>query len=155
MKSLFFLLFALLPSFVVAGNGDDRLGLRTGFLLANTGTVHFNYEREVNYGNVYELFGEMGAKQLTTRQPKDYYWATGLGYKWSIHRYKNSVLRFTTEVHGGAHVQQFYFGGGAGLEYAYVFPNGVQFVIQQKNQINFLHNGNFKHGLLLGLQIPL
>lgn len=156
MKYILSILSCFLPSLaVLAGNGDDHLGISSGFLFSNTGNVQFNYERETNYGNAYELFGEMGAKFLPSTTPQDYYWGGGIGYKWGVKRFKNSTLRITSEVHSGAHIKNFYFGFGAGLEYAYVFPSGVQFVVQQKNQVNFLNNGTFKHGLLIGLKFPL
>lgn len=155
MRYLFLLLTFLLSSFTMkAGNGDEHLTLKSGFLFSRTGNLQLSYERDIDYDNSTELFGEVSQKFLHSSEPKDYYWAGGVGYKKGLKRYKNSLLKLTTEVHAGAHIKKFYFGGGIGLEYAYVFPSGVQFVLQQKNQVNFLHNSTFKHGLLVGFKIP-
>ena len=42
----------------------------------------------------------------------------------------------------------------AGFEYSYVFQNGWEFSLIQKNNVNFLHGDTFRNGLLLGVKIP-
>lgn len=156
MKKYILLCLCLLASIeMMAGNGDEYISLKSGFLFAKTGNFQVSYERDLDYETSVELIGEVGQKILTAGQSKDYYWAAGIGYKTDLKRYKNSELRLTTEAHGGAHTKNFFFGAGIGLEYAYVFQNGVQFIVQQKNQLNFLNNGTFKHGLIVGFKFPL
>lgn len=155
MKQFLLLIACLLSSVtMIAGNGDDYLSIKGGFLFPQTGNFQVSYERGLDYDASVELFGEVGNKFLSSSAPKSYYWAGGVGYKRGLKRYKNSELRLTSELHAGAYVKEFYFGAGLGLEYAYIFQNGVQLVIQQKNQVNFLSGDTFKNGLLVGLKIP-
>ena len=46
----------------MAGEKDEYFTLNTGFLFNNTLNATFGYERELNYGNALELFGEVGNK---------------------------------------------------------------------------------------------
>ncbi len=41
-----------------------------------------------------------------------------------------------------------------GFEYSHVFSNGCEFVITQKNNVNFIHGDTFRNGMLLGFKIP-
>ena len=54
----------------------------------------------------------------------------------------------------GATQKKFFLGVEAGFEYSYVFQNGWEFSLIQKNNVNFLHGDTFRNGLLLGVKIP-
>ena len=43
-----------------AGDGDHYFTLNAGFLFPNTLNATLGYERELEYGNAVELFGEVG-----------------------------------------------------------------------------------------------
>lgn len=153
-KFLLFIACLLSSIMMVAGNENDYFSINGGFLFPQTANFQFAYERASGYDDSVELFGEIGNKFLSSSSPKSYYWAGGVGYKRGIKRYKNSELRLTSELHAGAYVKKFYFGAGIGLEYTYTFRSGIQFVLQQKNQVNFLKGDTFKNGLLVGVKIP-
>ena len=55
----------------------------------------------------------------------------------------------------GAVERKFFLGIEGGFEYNYVFQNGWEFSLIQKNNVNFLHGDTFRNGLLIGLKIPL
>lgn len=156
MKRIIFFLCCIFSSLsVLAGDGEEYITLKSGFLFPQTGNAQIAYERGIDYDAYVELFGEIGSKLLRTEQGKDFYWAGGIGYKRGIKRYKNSTLSLSGEIHAGAYIKEFFFGAGLGLEYAYTFRSGLQIVIQQKNQVNFLYNDTFKNGILIGLRVPL
>ena len=46
----------------------------------------------------------------------------------------------------------YYWDGG--IVYIYVFRNGCEFAIIQKNNVNFIHGDTFRNGLLFGVKIP-
>lgn len=154
-RILFSLVCALFSAVAMAGNGDEYFTVKSGFLFPQTGNIQLSYERGLDYDTYAEIFGELSSKFKKAEDGKDYYWGGGFGLKKGLKRYKNSALYLTGEIHAGAYVKEFFFGAGLGLEYAYTFRSGLQFVIQQKNQVNFLHNDTFKNGVLLGLRIPL
>ena len=86
-----------------AGDGDEFFTLNGGFLFNSTVNATFGYERELDYGNAVELFGEVGnrwhedptcGKICNKIFWKDYYWGGGILYKKSLKRFKNSTLRF-------------------------------------------------------------
>ena len=54
----------------------------------------------------------------------------------------------------GAAQGAFFMGLEGGLEYAYVFRNGWEFALIQKNNVNFLAGDTFRNGLLVGIKIP-
>lgn len=85
---------------------------------------------------------------------KGYYWDGGLLYKHRHVRYKNGMLRFRFGPEFGASEQKFFLGIEGGFEYNYVFQNGWEFSLIQKNNVNFLHGGTFRNGRLIGLKIP-
>lgn len=155
MKRLVFSLCCLLSGLpLLADNGDNYFSIKAGFLFPETYNAQFSYERGLDYDTSAEVFGEIGSKFKDSHYEENY-WSGGLGYKYNLKRYKNSVLKATAEVHAGAFTKSFYFGAGVGFEYNYVFKNGIQFVLQQKNQVNFRRNDVFKNGILIGLKIPL
>ena len=68
---------------------------------------------------------------------------------WSI-----GMLRFRLGPQFGATQKKFFLGVETGFEYSYVFQNGWEFSLIQKNNVNFLHGDTFRNGLLLGVKIP-
>ena len=85
---------------------------------------------------------------------KGYYWDGGIVYKHRLVRYKNGMLRFRFGPQFGAVQKRFFIGLEGGFEYSYVFRNGWEFALIQKNNVNFLHGDTFRNGLLLGVKIP-
>lgn len=146
-----------------AGDGYHYFTLNAGFLFPNTLNATLGYERELEYGNAVELFGEVGnrwRKDPTCGKVckdvfwKGYYWDGGLLYKQRLVRYKNGLLRFRLGPQFGAEKGNYFFGLEGGFEYNYIFPSGVQFFLVQKNNVNFLHGDTFRNGLLIGIKIP-
>lgn len=164
MRKITLLFLSLLfCSTIKAGEGDQFFNINAGFLFQNTLNASFGYERELKYGNAIEFYGEAGNKwhkdKVTGKVYSDtfwddYYWDGGLVYKKSLRRFKNSMLKARLGAQFGAHTGDYFFGAEAGLEYNYVFSNGIQLAVIQKNQVNFLHGDSFRNGLLLGLKIP-
>ena len=147
----------------MAGEKDEYFTLNAGFLFNNTLNATFGYERELNYGNAVELFGEVGnqwqrdpvcGKVCNESFWKGYYWDGGLLYKHSLKKFKNSNLRLRIGPQFGAHTGDYFFAVEGGFEYNYVFHSGIQFSLIQKNQVSFLHGDSFRNGLLIGLKIP-
>lgn len=85
---------------------------------------------------------------------KGYYWDGGIVYKHRLVRYKNGMLRFRFGPQFGAVQKRFFIGLEGGFEYSYVFRNGWEFALIQKNNVNFLHGDTFRNGLLLGIKVP-
>lgn len=164
MRKLVILLLSLLSSVAVkAGEGDEFFNLNAGFLFQSTLNASFGYERELKYGNAFEIYGEAGDRWHKDKETgkiysdtfwKDYYWDGGVLYKKSIRRYKNAVLRARLGAQFGAHTGDYFCGIEGGFEYSYVFRSGVQVAVIQKNQVNFFHGDTFRNGLCVGLKIP-
>ena len=163
MKQLLCTLISLLSfSLAFAGEGDQFVNVNAGFLFNSTLNASIGYEQELPYGNAVELYGEIGnhfhsedGKYYKDTFWKDYYWDGGLLYKQAIKRFKNSILRFRIGPQFGSHKGDYFFGSEGGFEYNYIFQNGVQFSVIQKNQVNFLHGDTFRNGLMIGFKIPL
>ena len=153
------ILFVLVCAFAVlsASAQDKKLTLNAGFLFPNTLNAMIGYEHPLSYGNAVEIYGEVGnhwQKPTCCRFWKGYYWDGGLVYKQRLVRYKNGILRFRLGPQFGATQKKFFLGVEAGFEYSYVFQNGWEFSLIQKNNVNFLHGDTFRNGLLLGVKIP-
>ena len=136
---------------------DKKLTLNAGFLFPNTLNAMIGYEYPLSYGNAVEIYGEVGnhwQKPTCCRFWKGYYWDGGLVYKQRLVRYKNGMLRFRFGPQFGATQKKFFLGVEVGFEYSYVFQNGWEFSLIQKNNVNFLHGDTFRNGLLLGVKIP-
>lgn len=135
---------------------DSKLTVNAGFLFPSTLNAAVGYEHPLSYGKAIEVFGEIGDhwKSGEGRFWKGYYWDGGVLYKHRIRRYKNGMLRFRFGPQFGAVERKFYFGLEAGFEYDYVFQNGCEFSIIQKNNVNFLHGDTFRNGLMIGFKIP-
>jgi len=101
-----------------------------------------------------ELYGEAGTHWQEKDFWKGYYWDGGIVYKQRLVRYKNGMLRFRFGPQFGAVQKRFFIGLEGGFEYSYVFQNGWEFALIQKNNVNFLHGDTFRNGLLLGMKIP-
>lgn len=135
---------------------QEKFTINTGFLFPSTLNATIGYEHSLNYGNAVEIFGEIGNHwrdghgQFWT----GYYWDGGIIYKHRLVRYKNGMLRFRFGPQFGAVQRQFFLGLEGGFEYNYVFQNGWEFSLIQKNNVNFLHGDTFRNGLLIGLKIP-
>lgn len=65
------------------------------------------------------------------------------------------MLRFRFGPQFGAVQRNFFLGLEGGFEYSYVFQNGWEFTLIQKNNVNFLHGDTFRNGLLVGIKIPI
>ena len=85
---------------------------------------------------------------------RGYYWDGGIVYKHRLVRYKNGMLRFRFGPQFGAVQKRFFIGLEGGFECSYVFRNGWEFALIQKNNVNFLHGDTFRNGLLLGIKVP-
>lgn len=135
---------------------DSKLTVNAGFLFPSTLNASVGYEHPLSYGKAIEVFGEIGDhwKSEEGRFWKGYYWDGGILYKHRLRRYKNGMLRFRFGPQFGAVERKFYFGQEAGFEYNYVFQNGCEFSIVQKNNVNFLHGDTFRNGLMIGFKIP-
>lgn len=141
-----------------AGDGEGRLSVAAGFQFPETLDAQIGYERDLGYGNVVEIYGEIGDHwQHPTCHMfwKGYYWSGAMSYKHRIHRYKNSILKIRGGVDFGADQRRFFMGIEAGFEWDYVFPCGIRFTIIQKNNVNFFHGDTFRNGLLVGFKFPL
>lgn len=137
---------------------NQKVFLHAGFLFPRTLHGVVGFEHPLAYGNAVELFGEIGNHwQFPTchRFWKGYYWDGGLAYKQRLVRFKNGMLRLRLGAQFGAVKQRFFLGFEGGFEYAYVFRNSWEFVITQKNTVNFLHGDTFRNGLLVGIKVPV
>lgn len=154
-KTVFSLLFLAGSVATWAHDGYNAFSVRLGLLVPETNHVVLSFERPLSIDNSYSYFAELGAKRIDTPHPQDYYWDGGMSYQHNLVRFKNAELKLTSEAHAGAATKKFFFGVGIGFEYSYMFRNGVELVIHQTNQVNFLHNDTFKNGLLVGLKFPI
>lgn len=165
-KYIAFIALAILalPLRAVAGENDQFIKVDGGFLFNSTLHASIGYEKELAYGNAYELLAEVGdrwekdpvcGKVCRESFFNNYYWDGAAIYKKCIKRYKNSTLRLFGGSQFGAFRRSFFFGITAGLEYNYVLPNGIHLSIQQKNQVNFRRGDDFRNGILVGIKIPI
>ena len=145
---------------------DSKLTVNAGFLFPSTLNATVGYERSFTYGNAVEIYGEIGnhwktapgqfwSSRSALLAKNGYYWDGGLIYKHRLHRYKNGSFRVRLGPQFGAVERRFFIGIEGGFEYNYVFQNGCEFSIIQKNNVNFLHGDTFRNGLMLGFKIPL
>ena len=151
-KSLLVLLCAV---FVLCASAQDgKLSVNAGLLFPSTLNATVGYDSPLAYGNAVEVFGEVGNHWRKSDFWKGYYWDGGIVYKHRLVRYKNAMLRFRFGPQFGATERKFFFGLEGGLEYSYVFRNGWEFSVIQKNNVNFLNGDTFRNGLLVGVKIP-
>lgn len=131
---------------------ENKVTVNAGSLLPSTVNATVGYERTFAYGNAIEIFGEIGSQRRgdDNSQYKD----VGILYKHRLHRYKNGSLRVRFGPQLGAVDRRFFFGLEGGFEYVYVFSNGIEFSLIQKNNVNFLNGDTFRNGFLIGLKIP-
>ena len=128
--------------------------MNAGFLFPSTLNATIGYEHSLSYGNAVEVFSEVGNHWQEGDFWKGNYWDGGILYKHRLARYKNAMLRFRFDPQFGAVQKEFFFGLEAGFEYGYVFRNGLEFTIIQKNNVNFLYGDTFRNGLMLGIKVP-
>lgn len=164
MKKSGMIIFVLmLTASVWAGEGDRYVNINSGFLFNSTLNFTAGCERQLEYGDAVELFGEVSDRWH--RDPvcgricskvfwKDHYWDGGLLYKKSVRHYKNSRLRLRVGPVFGSHTGDYFFGVEGGLEYDCIFPCGIQFSVIQKNDVSFLHGDTFRNGILIGIKVP-
>lgn len=147
-----------------AGDGDQFFTLNTGILFRNTLNASFGFERELNYDNAFEIFGEVGnrwerdpecGKVCSKSFWKNYYWNGGVVYKKSLVRWRNSTLRLNVGPLAGAVRGNYFFGAEGSFEYSYTLRNGIKLVLKQKNNVCFIHGDTFRNGLTVGVKIPL
>ena len=156
MKKFLFTMVCAMTT-ICAFAQDGKLTINAGFLFPSTLNATIGYEHPLSYGNAVEVFAEMGDHWQTPvchRFWKGYYWDGGLMYKHRLVRYKNGMLRFRFGPQFGATQRKFFLGIEGGFEYNYVFQNGWEFALIQKNNVNFIHGDTFRNGLLIGLKIP-
>ena len=153
MKKYLFILLCVFAS-IAASAQDGKLTVNAGFLFPSTLNATIGYEYPLSYGNAVEVFGEAGNHWQKPDFWKGHYWDGGILYKHRLVRYKIGMLRFRFGPQFGAVQKEFFFGLEAGFEYSHVFRNGCEFVITQKNNVNFLHGDTFRNGLLLGIKVP-
>lgn len=153
MKKILMFVFCAVAAFSVSAQ-DRKISVNAGFLFPQTLNAMVGYEHPLSYGNAVEVYGEAGNHWQEKDFWKGYYWDGGLAYKHRLVRYKNGMLRFRFGPQFGAVQKKFFMGLEAGFEYSYVFENGCEFSLIQKNNVNFLHGDTFRNGLLLGVKIP-
>lgn len=164
-KILLSLLFLLsFTSAVYAGEGDQFFHLNTGVMFRNTINISFGYEKELNYDNAYEIFGEAGnqwanlsdcTEDYNEYSWKNYFWGGGIVYKKSLVRWRNSTLRFNIGPIAGSFRGDCFLGAEGSFEYSYSMRSGVKIIVTQKNNVCFMHGDTFRNGLLIGFKIPL
>lgn len=159
MKKIILALVCAIVS--IGAYAQGKLTVNAGFLFPSTLNATLGYEHSLSYGNAVEVFGEIGdhwksgVNEVGKNQLwKGYYWDAGILYKHRLARYKNGMLRFRFGPEFGAVERKFFLGIEGGFEYNYVFQNGWEFSLIQKNNVNFLHGDTFRNGLLIGLKIP-
>jgi len=136
---------------------QGKLTVNAGFQFPSSLNATVGYEHPLSYDNAVELYGEVGdhwQRPVCHRFWDGYWWDAGLVYKHRLARYKNGMLRFRLGPQFGAVGHDFFIGLEAGFEYSYVFLNGWEFSVIQKNNVNFLHGDTFRNGLLRGVKIP-
>ena len=138
----------------IGASAQGKLAVNAGFLFPSTLNATIGYERPLSYGNAVELYGEAGTHWQEKDFWKGYYWDGGVVYKHRLVRYKNGMLRFRFGPQFGTVQKRFFIGLEGGFEYSYVFRNGWEFTLIQKNNVNFLQGDTFRNGLLLGMKIP-
>lgn len=155
-KYVLILLCAVVSIGASAQNGSNKLTVNAGFLFPSTLNATIGYEYPLSYGNAVEVYGEIGNHWQKPSENfwKGYYWDGGMVYKHRLVRYKNGMLRFRFGPQFGAVQKKFFIGLEGGFEYSYVFRNGWEFTLIQKNNVNFIHGDTFRNGLLLGLKVP-
>lgn len=156
MKKILFTMVCAMTT-ICAFAQDGKLTINAGFLFPSTLNATIGYEHPLSYGNAVEVFAEMGDHWQTPvchRFWKGYYWDGGWVYKHRLVRYKNGMLRFRFGPQFGATQRKFFLGIEGGFEYNYMFQNGWEFALIQKNNVNFIHGDTFRNGLLIGMKIP-
>lgn len=163
LKGLFspFKLKALVVGLVIAvmsvsANAENRFTANAGFLFPATLDATVGYEYGFSYGRDFEVFGELGNHRKLGQGQfwKGYFWNGGLLYKHQLKRFKNGKFSFRAGPVLGAVQKDFFLGCEAGFEYDYVFANGIELALIQKNNVCFLHGDLFRNGLMVGLKIP-
>lgn len=159
--SLPFKLKAILIGLVCAiavdtANAENRFTVNAGFLFPATLDATVGYEYNFSYGRAFEVFGELGNHRKVGEGQfwKGYFWNGGLLYKYQLKRFKNSNFSFRAGPVLGAVQKEFFLGLEAGFEYDYVFANGIELSLIQKNNVCFLHGDLFRNGLMVGIKIP-
>ncbi len=152
---------AALIALVCTGlHAQNKLTVNAGFQFPSTLNATIGYEHPLSYGHAVEIYGEIGNRWRQSNDSipgnfwKGYYWDGGIVYKHRLVRFKNGMLRFRFGPQFGASQREFFFGVEGSFEYSYVFQNGWEFSLTQKNNVNFLHGDTFRNGLLVGMKIP-
>lgn len=157
-------LFAITSLKVKAGVGDDFITFNAGYLYNNTLNASIGYEKELDYDNAIEVFGEAGdrwekddvcGKVCTKSFWRRYYWDGGVLYKKNVTRWRNSSLRVDVGPVFGAYRGNFFYGIEGSFEWSYVFRSGWKFVVKQKNNVGFRKGDTFRNGVTIGVKIPL
>lgn len=156
MKKFVLTLICIISAFGCFAQERSNINVNAGFLFPSTLNATVGYEHHLWDGNYGEIFGEMGNHWMTGKGNfwKGYYWDFGLTFKYRMKEYKNGNLYFRIGPQVGAVQRKVAVGFDVGIEYNYVFSNGIIFSVIEKNDFNFIHGDTFRNGLLIGVKIP-
>jgi len=165
MKRVLFICVAIIALHLDArgGHGDTYWNIEAGFLWQNTINASMSWEKELSYKDAVAIFGEAGDR--FTRDPvcgkycKDvfwdnYYWGGGVLYKRMMSQGRNSYFRIAVGPELGAVRTDFFAAVNLNFEWNFVNFKGIQFSLQQKNQVGFFNGDTFRNGLAIGVRIP-
>lgn len=122
-------------------------------MFPSTLNATIGYEHPLSYGNAVELYGEAGThwQERISGKATIGTAASSTSTGWCAIR---TVCCVSASGRSSARYRKFFIGLEGGFEYSYVFRNGWEFALIQKNNVNFLHGDTFRNGLLLGVKIP-
>ena len=149
----------------VAGTGDGHLGVQTGLMYPRILNITLSYDKEVKYHNAWEAYIDYSTQwnkcKTCDKVCKKSFWKSryafgvGAAYKMAVKRGRNNVGRFRVGLDLGTNTRNFAMGVEVGYEHVWAFRNGVQLVLQQKNEITFWGKPLMKNGALVGIRVPL
>ena len=156
MKKILFAIICAVAS-ITATAQENKIAVNAGFLFPSTLNATVGYESSFTYGNAVEVYGEIGNhwKSGEGQFWKGYYWDGGHNLQTPSAPLQERQLPcpLRPSVRSGGE-KVFHRYRGRAFEYNYVFQNGCEFSIIQKNNVNFLHGDTFRNGLMLGFKIP-
>ena len=149
----------------MAGDGDRHLGFQGGFLYPGIYNAVLSVDYETSYHNAWEFYIDAFTEPKDCmdcgKVCKESFWKSnyGLGigaaYKPVTYRSRNNVGRFRIGGDIGTCHREFSLGIELGYEHVWTFKNGMQFVIQQKNEVTFWGRPTWKIGGLVGFRLPM
>lgn len=149
----------------LAGEGDTYAGINAGVLYPRVLNINAVYQKELSYGNAYELYIDYQTQWNTCPDcgrvcthsfwKSRYAYTAGAAYKKAIWKRKNTSVRLRIGGDLGASNRKFAASIEAGFEYAITMIEGTQFVFSQKNQLMFFGKPQWSIGALAGVRIRL